>query len=109
MTTGALRDGRVEASAPPPPSRPRTGAATDRLFGWAACAAALVTLGLLAGILVSLAIGAWPAIDRFGLGFFTSSVWDPVGERFGGAVMVYGTLATSIIALLIAVPVSFGI
>ena len=96
-------------SSPPPAGRARTGAIVDRLFGWAACAAALLTLGLLLGILVSLAIGAWPAMAKYGLGFFTSTVWDPVGEQFGGAVMIYGTLATSLIALVIAVPVSFGI
>ena len=57
----------------------------------------------------SLTISAWPAIAKYGLGFLTSSAWDPVQEEFGGLVMIYGTLATSIIALVIAVPVSFGI
>jgi phosphate transport system permease protein len=60
-------------------------------------------------ILGSLFVGAWPAIAKYGLGFLTSTTWDPVTEEFGGLVMIYGTLATSIIALLIAVPVSFGI
>ncbi len=81
----------------------------DRVFGWLAKGAALFTLALLAAILVSLAVSAWPAIDRFGLGFLTSTQWDPVKQEFGGLVMIYGTLATSLIALLIAVPVSFGI
>nr|WP_081682157.1 phosphate ABC transporter permease PstC [Pseudacidovorax intermedius] len=94
---------------PPPVKRPRSGPMADLLFGWAAKGAALLTLALLIGILVSLVIGAWPAIAKYGLGFLTSSVWDPVQEEFGGLVMIYGTLATSIIALLIAVPVSFGI
>ena len=58
---------------------------------------------------MSLVIGAWPAISKYGLGFLTSSVWDPVTNEYGGLVMIYGTLATSFIALLIAVPVSFGI
>lgn len=57
----------------------------------------------------SLIVGAWPAIAEYGLGFLTSSVWDPVQNQYGGLVMIYGTLATSAIALLIAVPVSFGI
>ena len=96
--------------ATPPPSRPkRRSALPDRLFGWAALAAALLTLALLFGILLSLVIGAWPAISEYGLGFLTSSVWDPVKNEYGGLVMIYGTLATSFIALLIAVPVSFGI
>ncbi len=81
----------------------------DRIFGWLAKGAALLTLALLGAILISLTISAWPAIDRFGLGFLTSTNWDPVKEDFGGLVMIYGTLVTSFIALLIAVPVSFGI
>ena len=87
----------------------RVSAAADRLFGWATRGAALLTLGLLAAILLSLLVGAWPAIEKYGLGFLTNSVWDPVSEEFGGLVMIYGTIATSLIALLIAVPVSFGI
>jgi len=56
-----------------------------------------------------LLVGAWPAIREFGLKFLWTSEWDPVQERFGGLVMIYGTLMTSLIALVIAVPVSFGI
>ncbi|MEY4713053.1 MAG: hypothetical protein RIS88_2503 [Pseudomonadota bacterium] len=95
----------------PPPGGPilRAGPFLDRAFGWAAKGAALLTLGLLAAILGSLVVGAWPAITQYGLGFLTSSVWDPVTNEYGGLVMIYGTLATSFIALLIAVPVSFGI
>ena len=81
----------------------------DRLFAGMAHAAALLTLGLLLAIMVTLLVGAWPAISHYGLGFFTSSVWDPVQDEYGGLVMIYGTLATSLIALVIAVPVSFGI
>jgi phosphate transport system permease protein len=96
-------------ATPPQAKRPRTGAGTDRLFGWAAKGAALLTLAMLIGILLSLLAGAWPAISKFGLGFLISSVWDPVQNEYGGLVMIYGTLATSLIALVIAVPVSFGI
>jgi phosphate transport system permease protein len=81
----------------------------DRIFGWLAKSAALLTLALLFAILLSLTISAWPAISKYGLGFLTSTKWDPVQEEFGGLVMIYGTIATSVIALLIAVPVSFGI
>ena len=87
----------------------RMGPWADALFGWLAKGAAWVTLALLAGLLLSLVAGAWPAIAKDGFGFLTRSVWDPVQEDFGGLVMIYGTLATSFIALLIAVPVSFGI
>ena len=71
--------------------------------------AAWLTLSLLVGIIISLLVGAAPAIKKFGLGFLWSTEWDPVKEQFGGLVMIYGTLMTSVIALLIAVPVSFGI
>ena len=104
----AAENGRAMAN-PPPPKLVRRSPLPDRIFGWVALAAALLTLGLLFGILASLVVGAWPAISKYGLGFLTSSVWDPVQNEYGGLVMIYGTLATSFIALLIAVPVSFGI
>jgi phosphate transport system permease protein len=93
----------------PPKSPPGWGALPDRLFGIAAKSAAFLTLAMLLGILLSLVVGAYPAMQKFGFGFLTSTTWDPVKEDFGGLVMIYGTLATSFIALLIAVPVSFGI
>lgn len=92
-----------------PARSPRTGPLIDALFAWLAKGAAWLTLLLLLAILGSLVAGAWPAIAKYGLSFLTRSVWDPVQEDFGGLVMIYGTLATSFIALLIAVPVSFGI
>ena len=64
---------------------------------------------MLAGIIVSLLIGAAPAIREYGLSFLWSTDWDPVQNRYGGLVMIYGTVMTSLIALGIAVPVSFGI
>ncbi len=95
----------------PPPSikAPRSGPLPDRIFGWLAKGAALLTLAMLIAILLSLTISAWPAISKYGFGFLVNSTWDPVKEEFGGLVMIYGTLMTSLIALLIAVPVSFGI
>jgi len=88
---------------------PRSGPLADALFGQFARGSAILTLALLASILVSLTMSAWPAISKYGLGFLTNTAWDPVQEEFGGLVMIYGTIATSFIALLIAVPVSFGI
>jgi len=70
--------------------------------------AGLVLLALL-GIIISLLKDAWPALHQFGFGFFTSTEWDIVGGEFGGFVPIYGTIVTSFIALLIAVPLSFGI
>jgi phosphate transport system permease protein len=94
-----------------PPSRKSGigGPMADRVFAILAKSAAVLTLALLAGIMVSLTMGAWPAISKYGLSFLTSTTWDPVKEEYGGLVMIYGTVATSIIALVIAVPVSFGI
>jgi phosphate transport system permease protein len=94
---------------PPPAKRTQSGPLADRLFALLAKGAALLTLGLLIAILTSLTISAMPAITKYGFGFLTSTVWDPVQDEYGGLVMIYGTLATSLIALLIAVPVSFGI
>ena len=92
-----------------PPARRVVAPWADTVFAFLTTGAAWLTLALLAGIIASLVVGAWPAIEKFGLGFLTSAQWDPVQEKFGGLVMIYGTLATSFIALLIAVPVSFGI
>ncbi len=92
-----------------PPERVRRQPWADRLFAIAAHGAAWLTLALMAGIIISLTISAMPAIREYGLSFLWRSEWDPVEEKFGGLVMIYGTLATSFIALLIAVPVSFGI
>lgn len=94
---------------PPQLKAARSGPIADLLFGWLAKGAAVFTLAILMAILVSLTVGAWPAIIKFGFGFLTSTTWDPVKEDFGGLVMIYGTVMTSLIALLIAVPVSFGI
>jgi len=63
----------------------------------------------LLGIIISLVINAWPALHTFGLGFFFTQEWDIVNGEFGGLIAIYGTLVTSLIALLIAVPLSFGI
>ena len=92
-----------------PPAARRASPWVDTLFSVLAHGAAWLTLALLAGILVSLVIGATPAIRAYGLSFLWTSEWDPVQNRYGGLVMIYGTLMTSLIALIIAVPVSFGI
>ena len=105
------KDQNMERVAPRgnPPPRRRVLPWADAAFSAAAHGAAWITLLLLAGIIASLVVGAWPAIREFGLGFLVSTDWDPVQLKFGGLVMIYGTLMTSFIALVIAVPVSFGI
>lgn len=92
-----------------PPERRRAAPWADTLFSVLAHGAAILTLLLLAGIIISLLLGALPAIREFGLRFLVTADWDPVQDKYGGLVMIYGTLMTSLIALVIAVPVSFGI
>ena len=104
----ADRADRVQPHSPPP-ARRRVAPWADALFASLTQGAAWLTLALMAGIIGSLLMGAAPAIQEFGLAFLWTSEWDPVQEKFGGLVMIYGTLMSSAIALLIAVPVSFGI
>ena len=91
------------------PQKKKSSAIGDIVFFNAARLFAALVLVMLAGIIVSLVYGAWPSIARFGAAFLIRSEWNPPAERFGALVPIYGTLVTSIIALLIAVPVSFGI
>ena len=81
----------------------------ERLFRGATLIAAVLVLLLLGGVVLSLLIGSWPAFSHFRLGFLTSQVWNPVTEKFGALAAIYGTLVTSSLALLLAIPVSFGI
>ena len=92
-----------------PPQRRHNAPWGDAVFSVLAHSAAWLTLAILAGIIGSLIVGAMPALREFGLSFLWHSEWDPVQDHYGGLAMIYGTLATSVIALLIAVPVSFGI
>jgi phosphate transport system permease protein len=81
----------------------------DPLFRGTTRFFAFLVFSILAAIVVSLFIGALPAIKAFGPGFLASTEWNPVTKEFGGLVAIAGTLATSFIALLIGLPVSFGI
>ncbi|NQW84312.1 MAG: phosphate ABC transporter permease subunit PstC [Alcaligenaceae bacterium] len=81
----------------------------DFLFHKVTMLFALLVLIALAGILVSLMISAWPAFQKFGIDFIWTVEWDIINEDFGAAIAIYGTLISSVIALLIAVPLAFGI
>jgi phosphate transport system permease protein len=70
---------------------------------------AFLVLALLAGVMVALIYGGWPALKTFKLGFLTSEVWNPVTEKFGALAPLYGTVVTALIAMLVAVPFAFGI
>jgi phosphate transport system permease protein len=71
--------------------------------------AALLVLALLSGVILALVIGSVPALKAFGFKFITTEVWNPVTEEFGALAPIYGTLVTSTIAMLIAVPVGLMI
>lgn len=81
----------------------------DRLFGLLVYGATLFTLILLSGIIIFLIKDAMPTINKFGLEFLWEKTWSPSRDTYGALVPIYGTLVTSFIALLIAVPISFGI
>ena len=81
----------------------------DRVFFWLTLASASLVVALLIGVIVSLFIGAWPALSTFGLNFITTERWSPAKEIFGALAPIYGTLITSLIAMVIGIPVSFGI
>jgi phosphate transport system permease protein len=70
---------------------------------------ALLVLLILSGVIVALVAGAWPALQHFGFGFLVTDSWNPVTEKFGALAPIYGTLVTSAIAMLIGIPVAFGV
>jgi len=94
---------------PPAPSERVGNALADKLFSGVTRGAALIVFSLLAAILLSLVAGSGLSIMKFGAAFIWNAEWDPVKEDFGALVPIYGTLVTAGIAMLIAVPVSFGI
>jgi phosphate transport system permease protein len=81
---------------------------SDKIFSNITVIFALVIVAILIGLVIILATDAMPAITRFGFSFFTSSTWDPVKEVFGALPAIYGTLLSSLIGLVIAVPISLG-
>jgi phosphate transport system permease protein len=85
------------------------GARLDSLFRYTTMFFAFLVFILLFSIIVTLFIGSLPALKAFGPAFFTSTAWNPVTVDFGGLVPIYGTFITALIAMLIGVPVSFGI
>jgi phosphate transport system permease protein len=81
----------------------------DTAFRYLTRTAAISVLLILSGVIVSLIIGAWPALSQFGFGFLVSERWNPVTENFGALAPIYGTLVTSLIAMAIAVPIGLMI
>ena len=94
---------------PAPDARNQRDARHDRAFRWVLTATALFVLFTLAAAALSMLWGGRSVLQSEGLSFFTSSDWNPVEDKYGALVPIYGTLVTAVIAMLIAVPVSFGI
>jgi phosphate transport system permease protein len=81
----------------------------DFIFEKTSMTFAMTTLVVLLGIIASLFISAWPALVEFGFPFFYTIEWDIINSKFGGLIAIFGTVATASIAILIALPLSFGI
>jgi phosphate transport system permease protein len=81
----------------------------DYIFHKLTLSFSLIVLISLVGILISLAVAAWPTFQKFGVGFIWRVEWDIINEEFGAAIAIFGTLASATIAILIAMPLSFGI
>jgi phosphate transport system permease protein len=81
----------------------------EQAFRIACASAATLVAAALGGVLVSLAVGAWPAFAHFGFAFLTSSAWDPVTGDFGAAGPIVGTLLTAVLSLAMALPLAFGV
>jgi len=93
----------------PASSRVQPAKWMDVAFEWLTRGFAFLVFSILAAILISLAVGSAQTIERYGFSFMWTQDWDPVQEKFGALIPIFGTLVTSFIAMLIGVPVSFGI
>jgi len=87
----------------------RAGAIGDVVFRAVTFLFALLVLLILGGVIVALVEGAVPALRTFGFSFVLTEVWNPVTEKFGALAAIYGTLVTSAIAMLVGIPVAFGV
>ena len=85
------------------------GGTGDAIFHGLTLIFAVLVLLILGGVIVSLVYGALPALRKFGFGFIVNGAWNPVTDNFGALAPIYGTLVTSLIAMLIGIPVAFGV
>jgi phosphate transport system permease protein len=81
----------------------------DSYFEWLTAGCSLITPLLMAGIFVELLIHSWPSLHKFGFAFLYTEIWNPVTEQYGGASSIFGTLVSTLIAMVIAVPLSIAI
>jgi phosphate transport system permease protein len=105
----ALRTNSLDDQLPGPRAERRRHGVGDAVFFNLTRFFAAATLLTLVGIILSLVVASWPTLAKFGLSFLWRSEWNPPADEFGALIPIYGTLVTSVIALIIAVPVSFGI
>jgi len=113
MTTTAMQPVTpppAAASAPHTPHIPATGAnRADRIYRGVVTGLALLLPLLLLAQVCELAVNAWPAMRRFGFGFLWHTTWDPVAEVYGAGPLIFGTVVSSLLALVIAVPLALGV
>ena len=101
-----------QTQPPAAPARRRamsTGSLGDKIFAGFAYGSGILVLVLLGAIIVTLLVGGLQAFRAFGFGFLTDADWDPVQDIYGAAVPIYGTVVTAILALVLSVPLAFGI
>lgn len=109
MTKAVIAGLRVVIPRVKKTSKKRDVHAGDRLFFYSLRGLGIFVLSLLALFIIYLFHLSWPALQRFGFHFLVNDQWNPVSEEFGAAAFIFGTLVSSLIALLIAVPVSVGV
>ena len=110
-STATAAPDAAPGTAPPPATPPTLHRKNrgDAAYRWALTLLALALPALLVAFLLELAVSAWPAITRFGWSFLWTSTWDPVAEIYGAAPMIFGTLVSSLLAVVIAVPLALGV
>ncbi|WP_250123091.1 phosphate ABC transporter permease subunit PstC [Chroococcidiopsis sp. CCMEE 29] len=99
----------IRGQQPSLDKRPTTERAFDQGFFWLTLFFAIAVGAVLVWIIFQIGSSAWPAIQAYGVRFLTTTTWDPVNDVYGALPQIYGTLVTSLIALLIAVPVGIGV
>jgi phosphate transport system permease protein len=109
MADVALTDANATAELAARAEVTRRASEGDARFHFLTWAAAAAVLLIFAGVIASLVIGAIPAFKAFGFSFLVSSAWDPTSDEFGGLPSIFGTLVTSALAMLLAVPIGIGV
>jgi phosphate transport system permease protein len=109
LNGSSAEPGSNVATAPQAPQAYRSSPWMDTAFEWLTRFFAFMVFSLLAAILISLVIGSQLTLEKYGFSFIWSAEWNPVTEEFGALVPIFGTVVTSLIAMVIGVPVSFGI